>query len=376
LAREFAKDHEVLVVNFRRLYPSFLFPGKTQFDESGTPFPPRSERVIDTLDPFSFWRAARRIAKFGPDVVVFQWWHPFFAPAYASILLWLALLARGARSRTVFICHNVLPHESSPIDRLLIKTAFACPGSFVVHSGEDRGNLLRIRRRARVAVNPLPTFDQFRRGAYTRGSARAALGLDGPVVLFFGLVRPYKGLGVLLEAFAKSVEKLPATLLIVGEFYEPRKGYDARIAELGIRDRVIVVDRYVPDEEVEKYFMACDVVALPYLSATQSAIVQVAYSFGVPVIVTSVGGLPEVVDDGVTGRVVPPDDADALAGAIAGFFAGAEREGMSRSIAAAGDRFSWDKCKRVLLELVEGRRGDRNGEAGPPRAQFQPRDRQ
>ena len=375
LSREFAKDHEVLVVNFRRLYPSFLFPGRTQFDESGSPFPADSERLIDTLNPASFWRAAGRIAGFRPDVVVFQWWHPFFAPAYASIVLRLALLARGIRSRIVFICHNVLPHESSPVDRLLIKTAFACPGSFVVHSAEDRENLLTIRKRARVAVNPLPTFDMFRRGAYTRASARKALGIDGPVVLFFGLVRPYKGLSVLIEAFAKMSGRVPATLLVVGEFYEPRERYAAQIDALGIGDRVIIVDRYVPDEEVEKYFLASDVVALPYLSATQSAIVQVAYAFCVPVIVTSVGGLPDVVDEGATGHVVPTGDAEALAGAIAGFFERAEGEGMARNIAAGSGRFSWEKCKKVVLELAgELRVPDEGAErAGAP---SQPRNRQ
>jgi glycosyltransferase involved in cell wall biosynthesis len=357
LAREFAKDHEVLVVNFRRLYPSFLFPGKTQFDESGSPFPVKSERLIDTLDPLSFWRAAGRIAKFAPDVVVFQWWHPFFAPAYASIVARLALIARGVRSRIVFVCHNVLPHESSPLDRVLIRAAFACPGAFVAHSGEDRDNLLSMRKDARVAVNPLPTFDMFRRGAWTRESARAALGVDGAVALFFGLVRPYKGLGVLLEALSKTARSAPATLLVVGEFYEPRQRYTARIEELGIGDRVVIVDRYVPDEEVEKYFMACDVVVLPYLSATQSAIVQVAYAFGVPVIVSAVGGLPEVVDDAQTGLVVPPGDAEALAGAINRFFESGAREEMARNIEAASSRFSWGRCKGAILDLVGGSRG-------------------
>jgi glycosyltransferase involved in cell wall biosynthesis len=365
LAREFAKDHEVLVINFKRLYPSVLFPGRTQFDESRSPFPAESERIIDSIDPFSYWRAAGRIAKFEPDIVVFQWWHPFFAPAYLTISFRLARLMKRARDRTVFICHNVLPHESSPLDRMLIRAAFGCPGAFVVHSGEDRDNLLSIRKTAAVEVNPLPAFDMFNRGGFTRESARRSLGVDGPVVLFFGLVRAYKGLGVLLEAFAQTLRRAPATLLVVGEFYEPKERYTARIKELGIGERVIVVDRYVPDEEVEKYFMACDVVALPYLSATQSAIVQVAFSFGRPVIVTSVGGLPEVVDDGSTGYVVAPNDVEALAEAITKFFERADRDAMSRSIAAAKDRFSWERCKRVIVGLVDDPGRSRRAEENP-----------
>jgi len=375
LAREFAKDHKVLVVNFKRLYPSILFPGKTQFDESDSPFPVDSERVIDTLDPLSFRRAAQTISKFGPDIVVFQWWHPFFAPAYVAIVFWLQRMTRGIGERTVFVCHNVLPHESSPLDRLLIRTAFRSQRSFVVHSLEDRDNLLAIRSDALVEVNPLPTFDMFKRGGYTRSSARESLGVGGAVVLFFGLVRSYKGLDVLLEAFARSIRRIPATLLVVGEFYERKERYAARIEELGIGKSVIIIDRYVPDEEVEKYFMACDVVALPYLSATQSAIVQVAYSFDLPVIVTSVGGLPEVVENGSTGYVVPPNDAEALAGAIVEFFERGSPEGMARNIAAARDRFSWDKCKRVLIGLADNPRRPLTAGANSMPPSSEPRDR-
>jgi glycosyltransferase involved in cell wall biosynthesis len=367
LAREFAKDHEVLVVNFKRLYPSMLFPGKTQFDASDSPSRVESERVIDTLDPLSFGRAARAISRFDPDIVVFQWWHPFFAPAYATICFALARMAGRFRERIVFVCHNVLPHESSPLDRLLIRTAFKSPRAFLVHSREDRENLTALRAGAVVGVNPLPTFDMFKRGRFTRASARESLGVEGAVVLFFGLVRSYKGLDVLLDAFARSVRRIPATLLVVGEFYEPRERYDGRIAGLGIGKSVIVVDRYVPDEEVEKYFMASDVVALPYLSATQSAIVQVAYSFGRPVIVTSVGGLPEVVEHGSTGYVVPPNDAEALSAAIVEFFERGQPEAMARNIEAAGARFSWEKCKRLLIGLVDdARRTPSGGEVSPP----------
>ncbi len=355
LGHEFAKDHDVTVVNFKRLYPSFLFPGKTQYDESKTAFSIESKRVIDTMNPATFWRAAKEISRSEPDIIVFQWWHPFFAIAYAPIMFLLGRIDRDCVSRIVLICHNVLPHESSPIDRALIRSVFARANAFLVHSAEDRENLLKMRRGARVEINPLPIFDLFPRGRYTRSAARSALGVDGPVVLFFGLVRPYKGLSVLLDALARTAGKLDAKLLVVGEFYESKDKYAALIRRLGIDDKVIVVDRYVPNEEVELYFAASDVVALPYLSATQSAIVQVAYAFERPVIVTAVGGLPEVVEHGVTGYVVPPNDPAALSGAIIRFFEEGRGDEMGRNIRGSADRFSWRRCKDALVRLAEPR---------------------
>jgi glycosyltransferase involved in cell wall biosynthesis len=166
------------------------------------------------------------------------------------------------------------------------------------------------------------------------------------------LVRAYKGLHTLLKAYARVAEKLDATLLIVGEFYEDRAPYDAEISALGIGARVRVIDRYIPDEEVEVYFRAADLVVLPYRSATQSGITQTAFAFGRPVVVTAVGGLPDVVDDGVTGYVVPPDDPPALAAAVERFFATDAAPSMSAAIHAQRDRFSWKGCVDALLTLA------------------------
>lgn len=352
LAQEFAKDHDVFVVNFKRQYPSLLFPGKTQYDESNSPLAVDSLRVIDSLNPFSFWQAARRIAGFGPDLVVFQWWQPFFAFACRTIVYFLRRLCSA---RIVFLCHNVLPHESSPVDRVLIKIGLGGVTRFMVQSEEDRRNLLRIRPHARVSVNPHPIYDVFNAGRWDRTTARGDLKLDGRVILFFGYIRAYKGLRVLLEGFAQSLQRCESTLVVVGEFYEDRQPYDKLIDDLGIRSRVRIVDRYVPNEEVEKYFDACDVVVLPYLSATQSGIVQIAYGFEKPVIVTSVGGLPDVVRHGETGFLVPPNDAPALAAAICEFFEHSSPGDIARGIAAAKARFSWRRCAELLIELSEAR---------------------
>lgn len=350
LAHVLSTDRDVRVINFRRLYPSFLFPGKTQLDESDERMTAADTvRVIDSINPFSFIAAARAIRAWKPDVVVFQWWHPFFAIAYASIVF----MIRNCGARVVYLCHNVLPHESSPIDRLLFHIAFRRVGRFMVHSNEDARNLAALKKDARITVHPLPLFDAFPKGRYTRDESRGALGVDGNVVLFFGLVRAYKGLDLLLDAFAELVASMDATLLVVGEFYESEEKYRDRIRDLGIGARVKVIDRYVPNEEVERYFVAADVVALPYRSATQSAIAQMAFGFDKPVIVTAVGGLPDVVEDGVTGFVVPPGDTHALAGALRRFFDENRGPAMCEAVAGGKERFSWGRARDALLELAE-----------------------
>jgi glycosyltransferase involved in cell wall biosynthesis len=204
-----------------------------------------------------------------------------------------------------------------------------------------------------VAVNPHPIYDWFDMNRYTPEGARQALGVSGKVILFFGLVRAYKGLDVLLRGFSRVAERLDATLLVVGEFYENRALYDRLIAELGIGVRVRVVDEYVANEEVEKYFKAADLVVLPYRAATQSGVVQTAFCFEKPVVVTSVGGLPDVVKDGETGYLVPPDDPSALGNAIERFFVEDAAGRLAAGIRADRDRFSWRRCVRTLLSLSE-----------------------
>jgi glycosyltransferase involved in cell wall biosynthesis len=351
LAAAMQPGHQTLIVSFSRLYPSFLFPGRTQYESDGARIRVDSVRVIDSINPLSYRRAAGVALDFRPDLVVVQWWQPFFAPALRSVA---GRIKRGSGAPVVFLCHNVLPHEGTRLDRALARWGLAKADAFLVQSQEDRARLLSLRPGAAVTVHPHPTYTQFSGGGPTREEARGRLGLQGRVVLFFGLVRAYKGLGTLLRAFARLPASLEATLLVVGEFYEDRRPYDALIASLGIGDRVRVLDRYVPDDEVAVYFQAADLVALPYRSATQSGIVQTAFAFEVPVVVTAVGGLPEVVIDGVTGYVVPPDDPPALAAAIERFFGEGAGPRMSGEIHARSGRFSWSACVEALLRLAAG----------------------
>ena len=340
LARTLAGTHPVLGINFRRLYPGLLFPGRTQFDESAAPLAAegvRTVRLVDSILPHTWPGAVRAARDFGTRLLVVQWWHPFFAPCTAA-------LARGVRragGRVVFLCHNVLPHERSRVDAALVRLGLGSADGFLVQSKADLETLARLFPDRPRAHTPHPAYTFFARGGVDRASARAGLGVEGPVALFFGLVRPYKGLDVLLRALALARRELPVTLVVAGEFYGDRRPYEALVADLGLGSAVRLLDRYVPNEEVESYFRAADIVVLPYVSATQSGIAQIALSFERPVIVTDVGGLAEAVRPGETGFVVPPRDPERLAAALVEFFAAGGASRMAPHLAGEAARFSW-----------------------------------
>lgn len=350
LARTLAVRHPVRGISFKRLYPGFLFPGRTQFDPSATSLVAadwRVERLLDSIGPHTWPRTATAVTQAGCRLLLVQWWHPFFAPAVATV--GRALRRQGVRS--IFICHNVLPHEASRLSGALVRIGLGAADACIVHSETDREALLRLFPRKPHLLTPLPAFDIFAHGRVTRDQARHELQLQGPVVLFFGLVRPYKGLDVLLHAIARARAHRPMTLLVVGEFYEDRARYERLRTELGLDDCVRFVDRYVPNDEVEPYFRAADIVVLPYKSATQSAIVQVALTFERPAIVTRVGGLPESVRVGETGDVVPPEDPAALARSLLQFFGSDAAERMQPHLRRAAAAFSWDAMDAAVLAL-------------------------
>jgi glycosyltransferase involved in cell wall biosynthesis len=349
LAIELMKRHDVSLINYSRLYPEFLFPGKTQLDESESALSVGSERIIDSLNPFTWVRAGFRVASIRPDLIIVQWWHPYFALALFKICQIARMMRRG---RIVFICHNVVPHERSPIDKFLSRLAFFGAHGFLVQSGEDRDNLLRLRSGAGVRVHPHPIYDFFKRGGITKERAREQIGArEKHVILFFGYVRPYKGLRYLLEALPIIRESIPAELFVVGEFYEDQQPYRDLVEELGIIDSVRFVDRYIGNDEVEPFFVASDLVMLPYISATQSGIVQISLAFDRPVIVTGVGGLPEVVSPGKTGFIVPPADSQELAAAAVKFFEEGWGEKMAPFFEDERKRFSWTEMAETLEEL-------------------------
>ena len=354
LARALAARHSVSIVSFSRLYPGFLFPGTSQFDASADAIlpPVPAERIVDSIAPWTWSRAGRRLRAIAPDLLVVPWWHPFFGPSLGTA----ARVARpqGATGpKRVFLCHNVEPHEPTPLDRALTSYGLGAADGFLVHA---KAEAERLRGRARgrpVRVHPHPSYEIFSARRPSREAARASLGAEGRVILFFGYVRPYKGLADLLEALAIARADAWDVLYVVGEFYEPRARYEAALGHPALRGKVRVIDRYVANEEVADYVAAADVVALPYRSATGSGIAQVAFGGGTPVIATRAGGLEDVVEDGVTGLLVPPSDPAALARAIERYFGEGLGPRFREGVAAGRARFTWEALV-AALEAIAG----------------------
>ena len=352
LARTLAKRHELHLVSFSRLYPGLLFPGATQFDHSADALlPPRPpEPLLDSMNPLSWLRAGNRLRALAPDILVVPWWHPFFGPSVGTA----ARRARHAAGKParIFLCHNVLPHEATPLDRALTSYGFGAADGFLVHARSEAARLAPLSRGRPVRVHPLPTYEALSGRAMTRDDARAVLGVRGRAILFFGYVRPYKGLADLLEALKLARHDAWDEVWIVGEFYEPKERYARLLEDPALRDRVRLVDRYVANEEVPRYFAAADLVALPYREATGSAIAQLAFGAGAPVVATRTGGLEDVVEDGISGLLVEPGNPVALARAIERFFDENLGATLREGVARARPRFTWDALVDALESLA------------------------
>ena len=347
-----ADGNEVTVISFSRLYPGFLFPGVRQVDVSTVAIKKHpSNPIIDCLNPLTWFKAAGVAAAISPDLLVFTWWNPFFGPIVKTI-------AAGYKRKTgkpvVIIAENVVSHEARSIDTFLTMMALRQADRFLVLSGVVEKDIRRLSPSSRIFRSSLPIYDCYRVGeSLTQLQAKQKLGLAGKdVVLFFGYIRRYKGLMNLIEAFPlikQSVEN--AHLLIVGEYYDDRKAYDAAIERLGLQRSVTEVAEYVANEDVHLYFEAADVAVLPYNGATQSGILSIAYGFSKPVVVTDVGGLSELVDDGKTGFVVPPHNHTMLADAVIRYFKEGREAEFSSNIGKKREENSFNRIREVFDEI-------------------------
>ncbi|MEO5618976.1 MAG: glycosyltransferase, partial [Candidatus Eisenbacteria bacterium] len=288
---------------FTRQYPEFLFPGSSQLDPSAARPSYPVEPTLDSIGPLSWRATARALESFAPGAVILKWWMPFFAPAFASSVG--PLRRRG--TRVVLVCDNLVPHEKRPMDDAFSDWMMRNSDGYLVMSESVERDLDRMKPKAPRRRVKHPLYAQFDTGRVTRESARAALGIapETEVALFFGYVRHYKGLDVLLDAWPRVRARRPVELVVAGEFYEDAAPYRVQVAAAGGPPAVRLLDRYLPDAEVETVFRAADVVVLPYRSATQSGVTHVAYALGLPVITTDVGGLAETVTPGDTGLVAP-----------------------------------------------------------------------
>lgn len=348
LCASLRERHDVIFLSLKRQYPSFLFPGRTQTDPSSDTLQVENEPILDPVNPVSWLLTARRIGAFRPDLVLFSWWHPYFAPSFGTV----GLAARRCFNiPTCFLCHNVIPHERSAVDTFLLNYAFASADGFITHSESDTRVLRKLKPMKIVHTGHHPTYAHFApAGAPDADRAKEKLGIAGrKVVLFFGFIRDYKGLKILLEAMNLLPDTEGYHALVVGEFYDDRANYEPALGTLVRSARLTLVDRYVSNEEVPTYFSAADLVVLPYLSATQSGVIQMAYGFHKPVVASAVGGIPDAVEDGKTGYLVPPNDARAVADAVIAYFNTADRSRMTEAIRAAQEGFSWSR----MVDAVE-----------------------
>ena len=375
--RALSKVHDTVMISYKMQYPRFLFKKEQRDYDNDTFRIEDTQFLINTANPFNILATAHRIIKLKPEKVIIQWWHPYFALCYVL----LAGMLKKAGIRVIYICHNVFPHESFPLDKQLTRMALKRGNKYVLHAQGEVKDLLSICPDADYRVTVHPTYSAFNFENMDIRAAREKLGIpeDEQVMLFFGFVREYKGLKHLINAEAilkdqynknmhsleqdstdkdKGLSKVTEEtsgvlsgipkLYIVGDFDGNKNEYLELIERQGLEEYVTVIDGYVPDREVEKYFSAANLVVLPYESATQSGIVQIAYGFRKPVIVTNVGGLPEVVDNGVTGDIIEPFDDNALADAIYIYFAEGRQETYTQGIIEREYRFSWDRMAELL----------------------------
>ncbi|HPO56026.1 MAG: glycosyltransferase [Ignavibacteriaceae bacterium] len=306
-----SKEFDVKIYNYKLLYPGFLFPGTTQFDKSEKTFKKApSERVVNSINPFNWIAVARKLKKENADLIVFNWWHPFFAFCHFTISLFARSKYKG---KTLFITENFISHEGHFIDRVLTGIGLSNADAFLALSSEVESDLKNLKKKRRVYRSELPVYS-FYSDLEPQNKEVFGFGKDDTVLLFFGYVRKYKGLDILLEAMPQILKKdNRIKLLVVGEFYDDPESYNSIISKHSLSPYVKIVNQYVPNEDIEKYYKASDAVILPYRSATQSGILNLAYGFFLPVVATKVGGFMEFIDDGKTGILVEPDDPNEIA---------------------------------------------------------------
>ena len=349
LAHHLSKRHVVHAINFTTQYPKVLFPGKTQFKKGDHALEVDSIRCLSSINPFSWRKTANKIIDLEPDLVLFSFWLAFFAPAFSGVA---KKIKKYLDANIMAICHNIIPHEEHLLDTRLTKRFFCFIDLFIVLSKKVENELLNIVPGAKYKYSPHPVYNIFK-NTLSKEQAKAELNIaTKKVLLFFGLIRKYKGLDILINAMEKiNTELDDYTLLIVGECYENKAKYTDLIKNAGITDNVQCHYSFVPDNEVGKYFSASDVVVLPYKSASQSGIVQIAYNFDTPVIVSNVGGLPEIVDEGKTGYCVEPS-SNAFAKAIKAFYDKDNINELNSNISDYKSQFSWDAIVNAIEELV------------------------
>ncbi|MCF8225211.1 MAG: glycosyltransferase [Bacteroidales bacterium] len=351
LATEFQKKgYDVVIYTFTLQYPGILFPGKTQMADWDAPVHLEIRQTINSVNPITWIRTANSIRREYPDLVIIKYWLPFMGPCFGTIG---RLIRRKRKTKIISILDNIIPHEKRPGDRMFTKYFIKPVNAFLAMSDsvlEDINKFDTVKPRS---FCPHPLFDNFGE-IIGKKEAKQYLGLDSSVnyALFFGFVREYKGLDLALKAFGyDQLRKHNVKLLIAGEFYDNLEKYNAIIKELSISDRIEMRTDFIADSEVKYYFCASDIIVQPYKTATQSGISQIAYHFNKPMIVTGVGGLPEIVPDGKVGFVVDRS-SKAISDAIHKFYEHKLEETFSQGAREEKQKYSWNRMFNTIEELT------------------------
>ena len=352
LAREFAAEgNDVTIYTFTLQYPSFLFPGKTQYSTEPAPSDLKIVRSLNSINPLSWGKTGRAIRALQPDILIIKFWLPFMAPCLGRVA---RIVKRGGKTKVVSILDNIIPHEHRPGDRLFGRYFTRSVDGFVAMSDsvlEDLNQFDTVKPRV-FCRHPL--YDNFGAKA-SREDALKFLGLDPKqrYMLFFGLIRDYKGLDLLLKAYSDSrFRKMNVKLIVAGEFYSGSEKYFEMQKELGLEGMIVWKSDFVPDSEVRYCFGAADIIVQPYKSATQSGVTQIAYHFEKPMLVTNVGGLAEIVPDGKVGYVVEPDSAQ-IADALVDFFENSRQEQFTEGILTEKKQYAWSNMTRSVRKAAE-----------------------
>ncbi|RPI14325.1 MAG: glycosyltransferase [Ignavibacteriae bacterium] len=342
-----SKEHDVKAFTFIRQYPKILFPGTSQFvlDED-IKRDINAVRVLDSINPFTYWKTAKRIDKFKPDLIITSYWMPFFAPSFGIV----SFLLKRKGYKIISILHNVIPHEKRTGDVMLTKFFFRQNTGLIVLNDESRKDLEKLMPGSKFFVHPHPLYNHY--GNITgKAEARKSLNIPGDkkVILFFGFIRDYKGLDILLESMNELDESYH--LIIAGEVYGSFQKYKDIIDKYSLQDKISLHIKYIPDSKVSVYFSAADVTILPYRSGTQSGIIGISYHFDTPVIVADTGGLKEMVENEKTGLIITSSAPELIAKALKKYFDEELKETFQPNIIEFKKKYSWEGLAEAITNF-------------------------
>lgn len=350
LAKEFkSMGYQADIETFTLQYPSFLFPGKTQYNDKPAPEGLMIRRSINSINPLNWLKVGLMIKKEEPDLLIIRYWLPFLAPCLGTIA---GIVKRNRKTVVICLADNIIPHEHRPGDRLLTGYFLRQIDGLIAMSKSVLNDGSSFRKNLVSGFCPHPLFDNY--GELLEANvAKQKLNLapDCIYLLFFGFIRDYKGLDLLIQAFAdQRLRKFPVKLLIAGEFYSSPEPYLKLIHDSQLDDLVELRTDFIPDDQVNLYFSAADMVVQPYKSATQSGVTQIGYHFNKPMLVTNVGGLSEIIPDKKIGYVVEPESA-AIANALVDFFENRRKEVFELNIVEEKKKFSWKNMADTFISL-------------------------